>query len=235
MSTKRTPTDCLHCATLSTCILGKLSAPDLETLQPLVHKRSFQKGDVLAQEGEVASTVLIVKVGMAFGYRLGRDMRTRPIGIAGRGAVFGLFGFYGQPNPASTVAVSAGRACEVQVKDLEIRAANDPAFAMQLSASAMQTVGRIASWSEAMRVRGVVNQLSYSLLLLGEAQGSTVVELPTHTALAELLGTTRETLVRALTTLETEGGIRRLERRKCELFQEVLMARLACERAQAAA
>lgn len=103
----------------------------------------------------------------------------------------------------------------------------------QLLTMVVRSHSLCASWSEVMRVRGVVNQLVYAVLLLSEAQGNTAVELPTHTALAELLGTTRETIVRALTKLESEGAIRRLERKKCQLFVEPLLARLGGKRSQA--
>ncbi len=226
LKSKTNPADCLNCATLATCLLGKLSRLDLKTLQPLVRKGSFRRDEVLSVEAEVASSIKIVKIGMVFGYRLGRDGRMRPIGIAGRGAVFGLFSFLGQPNQATGIAASTGRVCEIPVAELKMQTAGIPLFGEHLLAAIMQSVSRIASWSEGMRVRGVVNQLAYAVLLLGEAQGNAVVGLPSHTALAELLGTSRETIVRALTTLESEGAIRRLEPKTYQLFEGPLLARL---------
>jgi DNA-binding GntR family transcriptional regulator len=73
----------------------------------------------------------------------------------------------------------------------------------------------------------VVNQLAYVVVLLADANRTPVVELPTHSALAELLGTTRETIARALGTLQSEGGIRRLERKHCEVYRRKLLDRVS--------
>jgi len=64
------------------------------------------------------------------------------------------------------------------------------------------------------------------LLLLGDASQAPVVQLPSHTALAELLGTRRESIARALRSLESEGGIRRHERKRCEVQRDRLLLRL---------
>jgi CRP-like cAMP-binding protein len=218
--------NCLHCATLATCFLGTLTRAHLEALQPLVRKTAIRQGSVLAQEGEVSTAIKIIKLGTVFGYRRGREGVIRPIGIAGRGAVFGIFGYYGHPNLVSAIASTSGYICEISVIDLKRQTPGNPLLGEHLFRAKLQSVARIASWSEAMRLRGVVNQLAYTLLLLGEAQTSAVVELPTHTLLSQLLGATRETIVRALTTLEKEGVIRRLERRKCHLFEHLLLKRL---------
>ncbi|HEY0822203.1 MAG TPA: helix-turn-helix domain-containing protein, partial [Ramlibacter sp.] len=105
----------------------------------------------------------------------------------------------------------------------------DRDFADHLQKTAAESCRKMAAWSEAMRVRGVTNQLAYSLLLLAEVHSATVVELPTHVALAELLGTTRETVARGLAALEEEGGIRRSERKKCEVVRTRLLNRLSAQ------
>jgi DNA-binding MarR family transcriptional regulator len=85
---------------------------------------------------------------------------------------------------------------------------------------------RMAAWSESMRVPGVRNQLGYLVLMLSQLQSVKVIELPNQTALAELLGTTRETVGRALAVLEDRGAIRRLARKKFEVFRNVLVKQL---------
>jgi CRP-like cAMP-binding protein len=220
------PEDCSDCATRSACLLGELSGDEMLAVRPFVRRRVFQRGDVLAEEGDRSDTVRIVKMGNVFGYRRGLDGKRRPIGIAGRGAVFGLFGYFQQPNQASGVGASAGRLCEVPHSTLRALAAQNPVFLEKLVSANTQACGSIAVWSEAMRVRGIVNQLAYAVVLLAEVQRSPVIELPTHTALAELLGATRETVARGLATLEREGGIRRVERKNCEVYRKTLLVRV---------
>lgn len=223
---RRDPSDCSLCATRFACVASRVPTQELSAFQPLIRKKSVQRGDVLAKEGEVAGAVRVVKVGSAFGYRRGLDGRSRPVGIIGRGGSFGVYGVFGQCTPVSAVAASPARVCEIPVTTLKELSGRHRDFSDYLQKTAVDSCGRMAAWSEAMRVRGVTNQLAYSLLLLAEAQSATVVELPTHIALAELLGTTRETVARGLSALEEEGGIRRGERKKCEVVRETLLGRL---------
>lgn len=213
----------MDCATRSNCMVGMLAPENLAIASPLVRESAFRSGDEISPEGEVASSVKIIKVGTLFGYRTGKDGRRRPIGIAGRGSVFGMYGCFGRPNQVSGVAVSAGRYCELSIRHLEEKTRWGDAFREQLIAGCIRSFGLTADWSAVMRLRTVVKQLAYTLFLLSEVQASPVVQLPTHTALAELLGTTRESVVRGLVLLEGEGCIAKLERKKCHVYGDRLL------------
>lgn len=216
-------TNCMACATRSNCMIGILAPEDFAMAAPLVRESAFRSGDEISAEGEIASSVKIIKVGTVFGYRTGKDGRRRPIGIAGRGSVFGMYGCFGRHNQVSGVAVSAGRYCELSIRHLDEKAQWCDAFREQLITACIRSFGLTADWSTAMRLRTLVKQFAYTLLLLSDVQGSPVVQLPTHTALAELLGTTRESIVRGLIALEGEGCIAKLERKKCHVYRDRLL------------
>lgn len=224
---------CTHCASRSGCLLAQAGALELRGLRASIRERRFDKGDVLTTEGERADMVYVVKLGSVFCYRQGLEGSLRPVGIAGRGSTFGLFGYLRQPNPVTGIATTAGRACGVPVSLLSVHARQQPALADQVHAALARNFSTLAAWSEGMRLQGVANQLAYTVLLLSQAQRSHVVELPAQTALAQLVGSTRETVARGLATLERSGGIRRLERRLCEVEPDALLAQL--RRATAAA
>lgn len=230
----RAATECTLCANRLDCVTGKMKPADLQQLQPLIRERRFQRGESLLREGRVAARVGVVKVGSLFGYRRGLDGRQRPVGLLGRGGLFGLFGVFGQASQVSAVAAGTGRVCEVPAEALQALASRDADFAGCLVALASAEGGIHAAWSAGMRVRGVVNQLAYSLLLVADSQRSRVIELPTQVALAELLGTTRETIARSLAALEAEGSITRGERKQCEVFHGPLLRRLDVAGAAAA-
>jgi CRP-like cAMP-binding protein len=219
--------NCQSCAIRDVCVLGRLRNDEPALLEPHIRQRTFHPGDVLADEGKVATFVRIVKLGTVFGYRRGLDGRSRPIGVVSRGNGFGVFGVFDNPTQATGVALTTARVCEIPVVALRERRACDSKMLVSLGRSAVETCGAMATWSEAMRLPGVVNQLAYVVVLLADANKTSVVELPTHSALAQLLGTTRETVARALATLETEGGIRRWERKRCEVHRRNLLARVA--------
>ncbi len=216
-------TNCMDCATRSNCIVGILAPEDFAIDSPMVRESTFRSGDEISPEGEIASSVKIIKVGTVFGYRTGKDGRRRPIGIAGRGSIFGMYGCFGRHNQVSGVAVSAGRYCELSIRHLEGKTSWTDAFREHLINDCIHSFGLTADWSAAMRLRTLVKQLAYTLLLLSDVQGSPVVQLPTHTALAELLGTTRESIVRGLIVLEGERCIAKLERKKCHVHGDRLL------------
>lgn len=216
-------TNCMDCATRSNCIVGALASADQAVVSRLIRESAFCRGAEISSEGDVASSLKIIKVGTLFGYRTGKDGRRRPIGIAGRGTAFGMYGCFGRHNQVSGVAVSAGRYCELSIRHLEEKTQWADAFRELLINDCIRSFGLAADWSAAMRLRTLVKQLAYTLLLLSDVQGSPVVQLPTHTALAELLGTTRESIVRGLIVLEGERCIAKLERKKCHVYGDRLL------------
>lgn len=200
---------CDLCATRSMCVLESLDAQRRRALEPVIRKIAFHKGDRLIQEGTRALEVCVVKVGTVFGSRSGLDGMDRPVGLWGRGGVFGLCSFFGQRAQLTAVAVSPGRACTIPIDPLAAESNLNPLLGERIAATLVCGYGTVAAWSEAMRLPGVVNQLAYTMLLMAKIQRSSTIELPNQKSLAALLGTTRETIARAMATLEKAGVIRR--------------------------
>lgn len=219
--------NCAVCVIRDACMLNRLRSEEAGPAEPQIRERVFHRGDVLLEEGRTAKSIRLVKLGIVFGYRRGLDRRSRPVGIASRGTALGISATYGMPSQASCVALTAVRVCELPVAALRITGACGSAAMAQVGQSVNDMFAALMAWSEAMRLPGVVNQLAYVLVLLADANRSLVVELPSHAALAELLGARRETVARAVRTLENEGGIRRHERRRCEVRRDRLLKRLS--------
>jgi len=218
--------NCQSCAIRHECVLGRLGEAERALLEPHIRPRIFHRGDALVVEGEIASLVRILKLGTAFAYRRGLDGRSRPIGVINRGNAFGIFGMFESPNQASGIALTTIRICEIRVAALRDMSACRSQLLVQAVRAVTQNFAAMAAWSEAMRLPGLVNQLAYVVLLLADASKSSVVVLPSQSALADLLGTRRETIARALRALDCEGGIRRLERKRCEVYPSKLLMRL---------
>ncbi|MGO4396144.1 Crp/Fnr family transcriptional regulator [Variovorax sp. M-6] len=219
--------NCRSCATRKACLLGRLGDAERALLEPQIRQRIFRRGDALVEEGTIAGFVRVLKLGTAFAYRRGLDGRSRPIGVISRGDAFGIFGMFDNPNPASGVALTTVRVCEIPVVALRDMSACGSPLLVQVIRAVTGNFAAMAAWSEAMRLSGVTNQLAYVVVLMADASKSSVVEIPTQSALAELLGTRRESIARALRTLDVEGSISRLERKRCEVYRSRLLARLA--------
>jgi CRP-like cAMP-binding protein len=219
--------NCEDCAIRATCTLNRLGNEEGARIGPQVRERIFHRGDVLLDEGKIADFVRFVKLGTVFGYRRGLDGRSRPIGVVSRGGALGIFGTFEMPSQATCVALTTVWVCEVPVVDLRNMSTCGSSLLAQISRSVTDVFASLTAWSEAMRLPGLINQLAYVLVLLADASKASVVQLPSHASLAELLGTRRESIARALRSLESEGGIRRHERKRCEVHRDKLLLRLS--------
>lgn len=221
---------CADCATRALCIVGSLPQAAAAGLGPQMRERTFRQGDLLSRQGDRASHFKILKVGMVYLCREDIDGLTRPVAVGGRGNVFGICSFLQMPNQVTVVAATSGRYCEIATERVESLVHNDRAFRDRLGRIYAESIGHFAKWANALGRRSVPAQVGATLLLLAESQHTDSITLPPHTALAELLGTTRESVARALATLEAAGGVLRNGLRRCEIYPEVLRAWLSGQR-----
>lgn len=205
------------CATRSTCLLNVVPLANAELLAPFIRERPFSKSDLLQQQGDVATHISIVKLGTVMGLRRGPDGTERPVALFGRGQLMGAYALLGQRNQLSGLALSSGRVCEISISDLYRQGVADRQFLESVYTMIIASVGHLADWAQVMRVKGVQQQLMLALRLLSKAQGSPLIRLPSHVALAALLSTTRETVARSLRQLANEGWLVRQDRWHCLL------------------
>jgi CRP-like cAMP-binding protein len=203
---------CTVCASRKVCFIGTLSEPHLSSIVPLLREVSFKNHDQLLIEGAVSDHIKIIKLGTVICQRRGPDGVKRPVALFGRGAVLGKYALVGHPNALEATALSAGRLCVLRVDELRQTQNTVPAFLAGLHGAMVRAFGCLADWSQVMRQRGLQRQLHASLQLLGKEQGQRVVRIPSHTALAALLSTRRESVARTIRQLEETQLVRRIDR-----------------------
>lgn len=213
-----TPTQrCQVCAARMTCLIGQLPVLHQERLDPLIREMAFRKGESLQTEGADPGVVRTVKLGTVMLHRTGPDGISRPVALAGRGHLFGLWCLYGQSTQVSGQALTTGRVCELPVPALRAVLEEEPELKGLLHQQMVETFNRLADWSQLMRLRGLPRQLVSALLLMAREQGTRTVHLPSQSALAALLCTSRESVARTLSLLEDQGYLHRADRWHGEL------------------
>ena len=208
---------CQLCAARPGCLIGQLPRARLERLDPLIREVAFHKGEWLQKEGATFELVRTIKLGTVMLTRKGPDGVARPVALVGRGHLLGQWGLLDQRTATGAQALSTGRVCELPVAALRGANLQDPVLLNALHASLAHAYARLADWSQVMRLRGLQRQLVATLMLLGEAQGTAVVRLPSQVALASLLNTSRESVARTLRQIEADGFLRRIDRWHAEL------------------
>jgi len=214
---KRSPHPCQLCAARRSCLIGQLPAEQQDRLAPFQKERSFRKGQSLQGQGTEGDMLLSIKLGTVMATRQGADGRAHPVAMLGRGHMLSLFCVLGHPTELGAEALSTGRICEVPIAALRDQQIIDADFTDALYAALVRTFASLADWGQVMRLRGLQRQLVAALLLLAAEQGTRSVRLPSQTALAALLSTSRESVARTLRQLEEAGHLRRIDRWHCEL------------------
>ena len=213
---------CPDCACRQQCLLGRQSDAVREAWAPFLTERRFRKGEVLQRQGDGHVQLQVVKVGTLIVQREGGDGVDRPVGMAGCGQALGTPALLHRPAELTCVAVMPGRVCEVDAAAVSRHGLMTTEFLMELAHEQMRAHTRLADWARIMHVRGVTGQLAGALLQLADIQRSTLVRLPSHTVLASLLATTRETIARALAVLAQQQGVVRHDRWHCAIQRDAL-------------
>jgi CRP/FNR family cyclic AMP-dependent transcriptional regulator len=215
---------CPDCACQNQCLLGQQRDISRAQWSTLVVERPFRKGDLLTQQGRSSSTFQTIKVGSALALRTGEDGVAHPVAILGHGQQLDSAALLRQPAPLSMQALSAGRMCEVAVGPALEQGLLNVEFLHGLAQSHSQSTAWVADWARVVRMRGALAQLAGALLQLAQAQRSTLVRLPSHTVMASLLATTRETIARTLRQLAEQDCLIRHDRWYCEIHRARLLA-----------
>ncbi|MEG2880864.1 MAG: Crp/Fnr family transcriptional regulator [Comamonas sp.] len=218
--------NCWHCAAQTACPVTRLRGDLMAKVQLREHR--FRAGDVLQAQGSISTALRIIKSGtVMMCCALPPYGGHRSIGVLGRGTVTGQFGLLGRASPVTHIGILEGRYCELSNAALRSSGLlEDPAFLWALQDFMAHAMEQYFSWSMLRSGDSVTRQLAGALLHLSELQCSLRVRLPTQTVLADLLGTTRESITRAFARLEKNGDVSRCGRHYCDLHMPRLLERI---------
>ncbi len=213
---------CPDCACRTRCLLGRQDEAVRAAWEPHVRERRFRKGEVLQRQGHVPATTQVLKVGTVLLQRRAADGVDRPVGMAGCGQAMGTSALLQRPADLSCVAVAPGRVCEIDVARLQRNGLLGNDFFRELAIDQWKGQALLADWARILHIRGSAGQLAGALLLIADLQRSSLVRLPSHSVLAALLFTTRETVARGVALLTREGGLVRHDRWHGEIVRNRL-------------
>jgi CRP-like cAMP-binding protein len=192
---------CLRCATRPLCAIGSLASGARERLSPFIAERPFRKGEVLQEQSCMASQLRVVKTGMTLLMRRGVSGQRSVIAISGQGHTMGVLALMRQPEILGCESASPGRMCEIGMEAVRRHGFSDLQFRTELACLQMTVLARMADWAQLVHLRSMSERLLSALRLLSAEQRSRCVRIPSRSVLAELLGTTRETVTRSLAVL----------------------------------
>ena len=192
-----------------------LPAHDMAALAERLPMATSQRGQLIYAPGETGEVLFILKAGSVRLYRLAVDGRKLVLATLGPGTVFGEMSVLGQSMTDSFAeAVDECVVCLMSRIDIEQVMLEHPTVAVRMVQLLSSRLHEAENKLEQMAFAPVPERVARLLLTL--AQGN---EVPgySHQELADMIGTSRETVSRALVDLKI-AGIIAIDRRCIQLL-----------------
>ena len=195
-----------------TPIFTGLSEDELDKIVPLIIKRKLKKNTVIFHENDPSSAFYLVKTGRIKIYKVSRDGREQVLSILGDGQIFGdVPTFDGRPYPATAATMADSEIYLINRDNFNDMVRRNPDIAMKIIRA---LGGRLRQALELVRdlsFKQVPHRLAGLLLKLGKQYGQETEEgllidlSMSRQDLADIVGTSRETVTRELKKLERAG------------------------------
>jgi CRP/FNR family transcriptional regulator len=188
-----------------------LSGTLLRQLAELAQERHFRRGEMIFLEGTASSGFYMVAEGLVKLFKMSCDGREQILYVLEPGEPFGIVPvFHGQNFPANAVSLTAAAAFFFPKKEFVALIAAHPELALSIMAALARRLRRFSAKIESLSLKEVPARLAAHLLYLTETQGRTDqvgLDIPKK-QLANLLGTSPETLSRIFAEMSAEEMIR---------------------------
>jgi len=178
-------------------------------------RRLFRAGEVIFHQGDAGSTCHVIERGRVRVFVVGEDGRELSVRILGPGEIVGEMAlFEGLPRSASVEALEETSTLELHRDVLLWCLARSPALALGLLRDLSARLRYVTAEAEGLASLTVTDRLMRRLRQLAAwcgrpVEGGVQIGLPmTQQELASLVGTSRESVNRALVRLRRQGKVR---------------------------
>lgn len=185
----------------------------LDLVQDVMRTRRYGTGDVLFREFDPSDAVYVMRSGVVKLSKVDLAGHEKTLTLLRPPSVFGEMGVIGDyPRSASAIAAGPVEVSLIFSDDFERLMTQFPTLALNVNRMLADRLRSMDVESQILSYQDAQGRVAYVLLRLvrdgiaSERDGVPLVRL-THQELANLAGTSRETVTRALKTLDHEGVI----------------------------
>lgn len=203
----------------------QLDDHEWEKIQQIAYRKSFASRSVIFHQGDARKAVYFICQGIVKIYKLDQDGNEQIINLLTAGDLFPHVGFFdATPYPATAEVLEPAELLVIPIQRFEQVLLETPSIAIKVMRVMGQKLLNLQQKLLELRMHDVHQRLVSILLRLtaehGRPDGATIqITLPlTHQALANMAGTTRETVSRFLNQLKKEG-ILHIDRKKISILQ----------------
>ncbi len=197
-------------------LFKKLDEAQLAALAALVVQRRFAKGELIILAEAEGDALFVIEQGQVKVGLIHEDGREVILSFLGPGEVFGELSLLdGKPRSATVTATAPTSLLMLRRPDFLGLLAGMPQIAVSLLGELAERLRRTDQQLEGLALFNVASRLAKTLLRLAlehgveVAEGFALEDPPTHQQLANMTGSTRETVSRVFKQLESQGYITR--------------------------
>ena len=198
----------------SVALFWDLSEEELGYISDKMISRHYESGKFIFLEDSEGEQCFFVVQGSVKVTRLSKDGREVILSMLGKGNFFGEMSLLdGHPRSANVTTMQETELLMLRRADFLRLIQNKPQIAVKLLAVLASRLRKTDRKIKGLALSDVTGRITQTLLQWAEEQGSTTPEgvlihnRPTHQDLANMSGTTRETVSRVLKRLESQGYI----------------------------
>lgn len=203
-------------------IFADLTDRESDAVLDLMHQKAIPRGTTVFHQNDSGGGLYLILSGSVKIWRTGRDGRDVTVAVLGEGNFFGEMSLIdGQPRSASASATQSTRLLVLDREHFERSVLAHPRIVAKLLRELSKRLRAADQTIENLALGSVRDRLIHLLGHLGRRQplrgGEGAIErAPTHQDLAEMVGSSRETVTRMLAAMEQEGLIA-VERKRITL------------------
>jgi CRP/FNR family transcriptional regulator, cyclic AMP receptor protein len=211
-------------------LFSGVAPAELQRIAEVTREKAYPRGSVILFENDPGDSLFIVRSGRVKVVLIGEDGREVILGVLGVGEYFGELSLIDdEPRSAHVIAMEDSQLLVLRRDDFRRRVEATPSLAWALLEGLSRRLRQADTKIGGLVLLDVPGRIARLLLdMAEETNGPTLARTVTHQTIAQIIGSSRETVSRAMREFQDAGWIG-VERRRITITNRQALE----ERAQA--
>ena len=190
-------------------LFGSLAPPDLERVAGISRERSYPRNSVILFEDDPGDALYVVADGQVKVVLIGEDGREVILSVMGPGEFFGEMALIDdEPRSAHVIAMEDSGLLVIRREDFQDLLKQTPGIGLVLLRELSRRLRRVDEKVGSLVLLDVNGRVAQLLLELADEAGSDrITRRLTHHTIAQMIGSSRETVSRTMRELVDKGSI----------------------------
>jgi CRP-like cAMP-binding protein len=188
-------------------LFSGLGETDLAAFSELTRERSYPKGSVIVFEDDPGDALYLVAAGQVKVVLIAEDGREVILSVLGEGSFFGEMAVIDEePRSAHVIAMDDSSLLVLRREDFHSRLRSSPEVAISLLKEISRRLRRADEKIGSLVLLDVNGRVAHLLLRMAEDEGGDrITRKLTHHTIAQMIGSSRETVSRTIRDLADKG------------------------------